>query len=200
MTPTQERRVLAALLFGNFVTGTGVLLPAGMLSELANGFDVSVPVAGALVLVSGLVVALGAPLAAAFTSEIDRRWLLAASMLLYAVCHLASALAPSFVVLLAVRFVLAIPAAIFTPQAAATIGALLPPERRASAITMIFVGWSLATVGGMPIGGFIAHAFGWRVAFLIVALLSALAWVGVARTVPRGVRIASLNLASWREV
>ena len=88
MTPTQERRVLAALLFGNFVTGTGVLLPAGMLSELANGFDVSVPVAGALVLVSGLVVALGAPLAAAFTSEIDRRWLLAASMLLYAVCCL----------------------------------------------------------------------------------------------------------------
>ncbi len=200
MTPAQERRVLAALLFGNFVTGTGILLPAGMLDELARGFDVSVSVTGTLVLVSGLVVAVGAPLAAAFTSAVDRRWLLAASMLLYAVCHAASALAANFAVLLAVRFVLAIPAAVFTPQAAATVGALLPPEHRARAITMIFIGWSLATVGGMPLGGFIAHALGWRVAFLIVAVLSMLAWVGVARTVPHGVKIASLNLASWREV
>jgi len=197
MTPAQERRVLAALLFGNFVTGTGILLPAGMLSELARGFDVSVPAAGTLVLVSGLVVAAGAPLAAAFTSAVDRRWLLAASMLLYAVCHAASAFAPSFAVLIALRFVLAFPAAVFTPQAAASVGAL---ERRAGAITMIFIGWSLATVGGMPLGGFIAHAFGPRAALLIVALLSMLAWVGVARTVPRGVKIPALNLASWREV
>ena len=72
MSPAQERRVLAALLFGNFVTGTGILLPAGMLGELAHGFDVSIPSAGLLLLVSGVVVALGAPLAAAVTSAGQR--------------------------------------------------------------------------------------------------------------------------------
>jgi predicted MFS family arabinose efflux permease len=200
MTPAQERRALAALLFGNFVTGTGVLLPAGMLGELAHVFDVSIPTAGLLMLVSGVVVAIGAPLAAATTSALDRRWLLALAMAVYALCHAASALAPSFAVLLAIRFALAVPAAIFTPQAAATVGALLPPERRSRAITMIFVGWSLATVGGMPLGGYIAHTLGWRVAFLIVAALSAVAWLAVLMTVPKGVRIAPLNVASWREV
>jgi len=200
MSPAQERRVLAALLFGNFVTGTGILLPAGMLGDLAHGFDVSLPRAGLLLLVSGVVVALGAPLAAAFTSAVDRRWLLSASMLLYAVCHMASALAPNFAVLLAVRIVLAIPAAIFTPQAAATVGALLPAKRRGSAITVIFIGWSLATVGGMPLGGYVAHTLGWQVAFLIVAALSIVALLGVWLTVPRGVKIAPLNVASWRRV
>jgi len=200
MSPAQERRVLAALLFGNFVTGTGILLPAGMLGDLAHGFDVSLPRAGLLLLVSGVVVALGAPLAAAFTSAVDRRWLLAASMLLYAVCHMASALAPNFAVLLAVRLVLAIPAAIFTPQAAATVGALLPAKRRGSAITVIFIGWSLATVGGMPLGGYVAHTLGWQVAFLIVAALSIVALLGVWLTVPRSFKIAPLNVASWRRV
>jgi predicted MFS family arabinose efflux permease len=200
MSPAHERRVLAALLFGNFVIGTGVLLPAGMLTELSGSFGVSIPFAGSLMLVSGVVVAVGAPLAAAFASAIDRRLLLIISMALYALCHALSAAAPSFVALLVIRFALAIPAAIFTPQAAATVSALLPPERRSGAITMIFIGWSLATVGGMPLGGYVAHVFGWRVAFTIVAALSVLAWIGVAMTIPKGVRIQPLNLASWGEV
>src|SRR5260221_7618361 len=98
MEPAHERRVLAALLFGNFVIGTGVLLPAGMLTELSSSFSVSIPVAGSLMLVSGIVVAIGAPLAAAFTSGIDRRLLLIVSMALYALCHALSATAPSFAV------------------------------------------------------------------------------------------------------
>lgn len=200
MEPAHERRVLAALLFGNFVIGTGVLLPAGMLTELSSSFGVSIPIAGSLMLVSGIVVAIGAPLAAAFTSDVDRRLLLIVSMALYALCHALSAAAPSFAALLVIRFVLAIPAAIFTPQAAATVTALLPPERRSSAITMIFVGWSLAAVGGMPLGGYIAYAFGWHAAFMIVAALSVLAWLGVSMTVPKGVRIQPLNMASWGEV
>ena len=163
-----------------------------MLGELAHGFDVSIPSAG-LLLVSGVVVALGAPLSAAFTSAVDRRWLLAASMLVCVACHAASALAPNFAVLLAISLLLAIPAAIFTPQAAATVGALFPTERRAGAITLIFIGWSLATVGGMPLGGYVAHTLGWRVAFLIVAALSALALLGVWLTVPQGVKIAPLG-------
>jgi MFS transporter, DHA1 family, inner membrane transport protein len=192
--------MLWALLFGNFVTGTGILLPAGMLSELASGLNVSVPAAGSLILASGAVVALGAPLVAAFTSAVDRRLLLVLSMILYVVTHIAAALSPSFETLLASRIAMAVAAAIFTPQAAATVGALLHSERRSSSITMIFIGWSLATVGGMPLGGYVADTFGWRAAFWVVAAMSVLAAIALWLTVPGGVRIAPLSLASWKQV
>jgi DHA1 family inner membrane transport protein len=198
--PHGERNLLWALLFGNFVIGTGILLPAGMLSDIALAFDVSIPSAGTLMLVSGVVVAIGAPLIAAVTSHIDRRRILVVSMLLYAVCHAISAIAPTFEILLAARFALAISAAIFTPQAAATLSALLPPERRSAAITMVFVGWSLATVGGMPLGGYIAHAWGWQAAFGIVAVMSLMAAFAVWRAVPGMVIITPLTRAWWRRV
>jgi predicted MFS family arabinose efflux permease len=121
-------------------------------------------------------------------------------MAAYAFCHVLSALAPDFTALAVVRFLLAIPAAFFTPQAAATVGVLLPPARRASAITFIFIGWSMATVAGVPLGGYVAHLAGWRVAFLIVAVASAIAAILVWRTVPDGVKIAPLDSASWRRV
>ncbi len=200
LTATRERRILWVLLFGNFVTGTGILLPAGMLTELALGLHVSVPAAGSLMLASGIVVAAGAPLLAGLTSAVDRRLLLVFSLALYAVCHALSALSSSFEMVMAARLALGVSAAIFTPQAASTVGAMLPPERRAAAITMIFVGWSLATVGGMPLGGYVAHSLGWPVAFAIVAALSALACGAVWLTVPAGVRIAPLSLASWKRV
>jgi MFS transporter, DHA1 family, inner membrane transport protein len=131
---------------------------------------------------------------------LDRRLLLVASLVLYGLAHAVSALASNFELVMAARVALAVSAAIFTPQAAATVGALLPPERRSSAITFVFVGWSLATVGGMPLGGYVAHAFGWPLAFAIVAVMSVLAAVAVYLTVPRGVRIAPLSLASWKRV
>ena len=199
-SPSGERGLLWALLFGNFVIGTGILLPAGMLSDIATAFDVSIPTAGALLLVSGVVVAIGAPLIAAVTSHIDRRSILVFSLVLYAVCHAISAVAPTFEILLAARFALAISAAIFTPQAAATLSALLPPERRSAAITMVFVGWSLATVGGMPLGGFVAHVWGWQAAFAIVAVMSGAAALVVWRAVPPAVVIAPLTLAIWKRV
>lgn len=199
-TRVAETRMLWTLLFGNFVTGTGILLPAGMLSELAAGLNVSVPAAGSLILVSGAVVAVGAPLVAAFTSAVDRRRLLLASMAIYVVAHIAAALSPSFEMLMASRVAMAVAAAIFTPQAAATVGALLHSERRSSAITMIFIGWSLATVGGMPLGGYVADKFGWQVAFWVVAAMSVLAAIAVWLTVPGGVRIVPLSAASWKQV
>lgn len=195
-----HRPLLWSLLFGNFVTGTGILLPAGMLNDLAAGLNISIPEAGQIMLVGGLAVAVSAPLVAALTSRIDRRPVLVASMVLYALAHLASALAPNLDVLLAVRIAVGVGAAMFTPQAAATVGTLLPPERRAAAITMIFVGWSLSTVAGVTLGGYLAHALGWQTVYLIVAALSVLAAVLVWMTVPGGVKIAPLNSKSWGDV
>jgi MFS transporter, DHA1 family, inner membrane transport protein len=189
---------LRALLIGNFMIGTGVLLPAGMLNELSLGLDVSVATAGWLTVIGGLVVCFGAPTGAALTSRVDRRKLLAGCLALYCVGHAASALAPNFEFLAVLRGVTVVAAALFTPQAATTAGLLVPPERRAAAISFIFLGWSAASVLGIPLGTLIAAHLGWRTAYAVVAVFSALAFVVIWAAVPGGLRVEPLSLASWK--
>lgn len=195
--PISERTMIWALVFGNFVIGTGVLLPSGMLTDLANGLGVSIPTAGGLMLASGVVVALGSPLVAAFTNSIDRRTILCFSLLLYAAGHAASALAPNFETLLVIRVVMVIGAAIFTPQAAMALGVIIPPERRTAAITLAFLGWSLAMVAGTPLAGWIAHSAGWRSSFVAMTAVSLVALVVVWRAMPGNVKVAPLDPRSW---
>jgi predicted MFS family arabinose efflux permease len=193
-------RAVRAFVFGNFVVGSGVLAVPGMLSDLAAGLGVSVPAAGQLISLGAAVMCLGAPLLASLTSRLDRRRLLVGALALSAAGHAGCALAPGYASLAAVRVVAVVGAAIFTPQAAATIGALAPVERRAGAVTAIFLGWSVASVAGMPLAGLVAAGLGWRASFLLVALLSGGAALWVARVVPAGVAVAPLSLASWRGV
>lgn len=199
MVAVKTTGALRALLIGNFMIGTGVLLPAGMLNDLSDGLDVSVATAGWLTVIGGLVVCFGAPIGAALTSRVDRRRLLAGCLALYCLGHAASALAPNFESLAILRGVSIVAAALFTPQAATTAGLLVPPERRAAAISFIFLGWSAASVLGIPIGTLIAAHLGWRTAYAVVAVFSALAFVVVWAAVPRGLRVEPLSLASWKE-
>jgi predicted MFS family arabinose efflux permease len=197
---SEPRLALWALLVGNFVIGTGILLPAGMLNDLATGFQVMPATAGLLLLVSGLVIGLGAPLFATVTSTVDRRLLLVASLALYAVGHVLSAFAPNFWVLLALRALTVVSAGIFTPQAAACVGLIVPPERRAASIAFIFIGWSVSSVAGVPCGSLIGAWIGWRAAFALMALLSVAALLFVWRTIPAGLRAERLSLSAWQGV
>ena len=187
-----------SLLFGNFVIGCGVMAPVGTLPDVARSLDVSVAVAGQLIAVAAVMMCFGAPLLASWVGSIDRRKLLAASLAWYAIGHALCALMPSFPALLAVRAVTVLGAAVFTPQAAAAIGAMSPPAERAGAITFIFIGWSFASVVGMPMSAWLGDTFGWQSAFLAIAAIGAVGAAWVAATVPAGVRPPSLTLASWR--
>ena len=195
-----ERSALWALLAGNFIIGTGILLPAGMMNDLAAGLGVSVAKGGSLIWAGAIVIGASAPLIAAVTSEVDRRLLLAGTLLLYVVGHVLSALSLNFEMLLAIRVVTTLSAGVFTPQAAATVGLLLPPERRAAGIAFIFLGWSTASVLGMPMGSLIGATLGWRTAYALLAILSLVAMAGLWRGLPRGLRVQRLSLASWKGV
>ncbi|HLS55011.1 MAG TPA: MFS transporter [Zeimonas sp.] len=195
-----SRPAIRALLFGNFAIGTGVMVVPGMLGDLARGLDVSVPTAGQLIALAAFVTCVGAPLAAAFTSRIDRRVLLVGSLLLYTVGHAACALAPGYASLAVLRAITVVSAAVFTPQAAATVALLVPPAQRSGAVAAIFVGWSVASVLGMPIGNLIAAHAGWRWGFAVSSLLAAIAAAWVARTIPGGLTVPPLSGAAWRAV
>ena len=186
-----------ALLVGNFVIGTSVLAPAGMLTELAEAFAVSVRHASLLITFGALIMCVGSPLLSWSTSRLDRRLLLCGSLLVIAVSQLASAFADSFGKLLAARLVLLTAAAPFTPQAAGVVGMLVSSERRASTIAYVFLGWSLSTALGIPLVTSIASGLGWQrvhTAIAVVALASALL---LAWRLPSGMRTPPVDLATW---
>ena len=201
MTPipdeARHRLALWSLLFGNFVIGTGVLLPAGLLNVLGADLQVPPATAGLLLFAGGLVVGIGAPVLAGLTSRFDRRLLLAVSAAIFAVGHGLAALAPEFWSLLVIRTLTMVAVTVFTPQAAVTVGLLVPPERRSEAIAFIFIGWSLASVVGIPLGSILGTEFGWRVTFLVMALLAGLSCFGVMQSLRPGLRVQPLQFSSW---
>lgn len=189
-----------ALLFGNFTIGCGVMVTTGTLNDLSRSLQVSVPVAGQLIAVAAVSMALGAPLLAAWVAGVDRRRLLSLALLWYAAGHLLSMLMPSYAALLPMRAIAVLGAAVFTPQAAAAVGVMAPPEQRGRAITFVFLGWSVASVLGMPLSAWLGESLGWRWAFGGVGVLSALAASWVWATVPDGVKPAALTRAHWLQV
>lgn len=191
--------ILWPLLFGNFVIGTGVMIVPGTLNEISGSLHVPVATAGTLISASALLMCIGAPLCAALVAGWDRRRLLALSMLWYGLLHLACTLAPSFAALLPLRVVAMIAPAIFTPQAAACVGLLVPPEQRGRAITFVFLGWSVASVLGMPIGAYVGGTLGWQAAFALVGVFSLASAAWVWRAMPDGVRPSALSMAAWKE-
>lgn len=196
---TSESLRLWTLLAGNFIIGTGVLMPAGLLNEITADLSITAARAGLLMLVGGVVVAVTAPLVAGLTSSIDRRRLLVFALTLYAAGHLAAAMAPGFAWLAVIRAVTVVGAAIFTPQAAAAVGLLVPPNRRAGAIAFIFIGWSAASVAGIPISSYLATLVGWRSVMAGMGVACALAAAGVWAVLPAGLFVQRLNAAAWRD-
>jgi predicted MFS family arabinose efflux permease len=187
------------LLFGNFVIGTGVMVVPGTLNELSESLQVSVSSAGQLISSGAFMMAVAAPLFAALAAGWDRRRLLALSLLWFGLLHAACALIDTLAGLLPLRVLSLVAPAIFTPQAAASVGLLVPLEQRGRAITFIFLGWSVASVVGMPIASFIGGTLGWRSAFLMVAVMSVVGAAWVWRTLPSGIRPPALSRAAWMQ-
>src|SRR5262245_56496811 len=187
--PTSMDLRLAVLCFGNFIIGTGTLVVPGMLPALAGGLGVTVPVAAQLITAFALTVCLSAPLLAALTARFDRRRLLVAVQLLFAAGHLASAFVSGLHELMVLRVLSSVGAALFTAQAASTAALLVPPERRGSAIAFVFMGWSIASVVGMPVGAYVAETLGWRAGFALVAAGALIAAAALQFTIPAGLKV-----------
>jgi predicted MFS family arabinose efflux permease len=161
--------------------------------------QVSVATAGQLISAAALMMCIGAPLFAAVVAGWDRRRLLALSMAWYGVLHFACIASPNFATLVMLRVLAVISPAIFTPQAAACIGLLVPPEQRGRAITFVFLGWSIASVLGLPMGAYVGGEYGWRSAFALVGVMSLVSALWVWRKMPDGVKPPALSAAAWGE-
>lgn len=188
------------LLFGNFFIGCGVMVVGGALNDISADLQVSVSMVGQLIAVAALMMGVGAPILATMLSRVDRKWLLPGALLWYAVGHALCAFCPSYALLLPVRALTVLGAAVFTPQAAATVGLLTPPDKRGQAITFVFLGWSAAAVVGTPLSAWIGERLGWQVAMLLISLGALVVSVWVYRLLPGGFKPPATSLSSWKTV
>lgn len=189
-----------ALMLGNVVTGCSVLAPAGMLPELSSGLDISIRTAGLLITFGAMTLCVGSPLTAWLTSRIERRSLLTATLALLAAGNIASAFAPDYASLLAIRLVMLAVGALYTPQAAGTAAMTVPVAKRGSTIAYVFLGWSLAAAVGLPLITFIASRYGWRVSYGAIGALGCLSFLLLLVRLPAGLKGTLVDLKTWGEV
>ena len=189
-----------ALMLGNIVTGCSVMAPAGMLSELSSGLGVSIRDAGLLVTFGAIMLCVGSPVAASLTSRIERRTLLTATLAILALGNVASAFAPDYASLLAIRLVMLAVGALYTPQAAGTAALIVPAEKRGSTIAYIFLGWSLAAAIGLPLIALIASRYGWRAVYGGIGAIGCISFLLLAWRLPRGLTGTPVDLKTWADV
>lgn len=175
---------VAILALGTFAVGTDAFIISGFLPSIADTLQASNSATGLSVTVFAATYALLAPVLATVTAPWPRNRVLVGALAVLAVANLVSALAPDIWTLLASRVLAAVGAAAYTPTATAAGGALVRPESRARAFSVVTGGLTVATALGVPLGNLVSHWFGWRSALGMVAALAALACAGIALIMP----------------
>ncbi|MFE7357816.1 MFS transporter [Streptomyces sp. NPDC057543] len=195
---------LLALAIGAFGIGTTEFVIMGVLPQVAGDFGVTIPAAGWLVSGYALGVVFGAPLLTVLGTKVSRKKMLMFLMTLFVIGNALSAIAPSFGVMLIGRIVASLAHGAFFGIGSVVAAGLVAPEKKASAISLMFMGLTVANIVGVPGGTYIGQTAGWRVTFVIVAALGVIGFLGVAKLVPEMGRPDSVTVrtefAAFRNV
>lgn len=177
---------LFALAVGAFAIGTTEFSPMGLLPVIAEGVQVSIPTAGMLVSAYAIGVMLGAPVMTLLFSRWGRRKALVALMLIFTVGNLLSALAPGYTSLLLSRLITSLNHGAFFGIGAVVAASVVPKDKQASAIAAMFMGLTVANIGGVPVATWVGQQLGWRLAFGGTAVLGLITMVALWLALPAG--------------
>ncbi|MBE1160387.1 MFS transporter [Dyella acidiphila] len=175
---------LYALAAGAFGIGTTEFVIMGLLMQVAADLKVSIATAGLLISGYALGVFVGAPVLTVATSRLPRKLVLLALMAIFTIGNVFCALAPNYTVLLLARVITALAHGTFFGVGAVVATSLVAPDRRASAISIMFTGLTIATLLGVPAGAWLGLHFGWRSTFWAVAAIGVVAMLVIAALVP----------------
>jgi DHA1 family inner membrane transport protein len=178
---------ILALAIASFCIGTTEFVIMGLLPEVAADLAVSIPSAGLLVTGYALGVVFGAPIIAVATAHMRRKPVLVALASLFVVGNFLCAVAPTYWTLMAARVITAFGHGAFFGIGSVVAASLVPKNKQASAIALMFAGLTLANILGVPGGTALGEAFGWRATFLAVVLLGLLSVAAIAWLVPSDV-------------
>jgi DHA1 family inner membrane transport protein len=173
-----------ALSLAAFCIGTTEFIVSGILLAVSKDLSVTIPVAGLLVTGYAAGVAVGGPVLGLSMTRIPLKLAILLVMSVFAIGQLLCAFAPNYELLLAARLVSACGHGVFFGVASVAVSHMVPPERRGAALSLMIGGITVANILGLPIGTAIGNAYGWRVAFVVIAVMAVLSVLAVLVTVP----------------
>ncbi len=175
---------LLALAMSAFAIGTTEFVIMGLLPDVAGDLAISIPTAGWLISGYALGVAIGAPIMALLTARLPRKLSLVLLMVIFIVGNILCALALNYHFLMLARIITALCHGAFFGIGAVVAASLVAPNRKASAVALMFMGLTLANVLGVPIGTWFGQLYGWRSTFWGVAIIGVVAFVALIVSLP----------------
>lgn len=176
---------LLVLALSAFAIGTTEFVIMGLLPDVASDLSVSIPSAGWLVSGYAFAVAIGAPIMALLTARLPRRTALLMLMGIFIVGNLLCAIAANYGLLMLARIITALCHGAFFGIGSVVAASLVPANRKASAVALMFTGLTLANVLGVPMGTALGQATGWRSTFWAVTVIGVVALIGLWRVLPK---------------
>ncbi|WP_159876318.1 MULTISPECIES: MFS transporter [Aquitalea] len=177
---------LLALAMGAFSIGTTEFSPMGLLPVIAQGVHASIPAAGMLITAYAIGVMLGAPLMTILLSHWPRRRALIVLMSIFTVGNLLSAVSTDYTTLLLARLVTSLNHGAFFGLGSLVAASVVPRHKQASAVATMFMGLTIANIGGVPAATWLGQAIGWRMSFAATAVLGLITMLTLRLALPRG--------------
>lgn len=177
---------LLALAVGAFAIGTTEFSPMGFLPEIARDLEISIPRAGMLISAYALGVMLGAPLMTLWLSRYSKRKSLILLMAIFTIGNILATLAPNYLGLMGARIITSLNHGAFFGIGSVVAASVVPKDKQASAVAMMFMGLTIANIGGVPLATWIGQHIGWRMAFLGISLLGLLTIFSLWKALPEG--------------
>ncbi len=184
--PVKAGLPLLALAVGAFGIGVTEFSPMGLLPVIAEGVDVSIPSAGMLISAYAVGVMVGAPVMTLAFSRWSKRKALILLMAIFTIGNLLSALSPNYATLLLARLVTSLNHGAFFGLGSLVAASVVPRHKQASAVATMFMGLTIANVGGVPAATWLGQAIGWRMSFVATAGLGLIAMLALWRALPAG--------------
>lgn len=177
---------LLALAVGAFAIGTTEFSPMGFLPEIARDLEISIPRAGMLISAYALGVMLGAPLMTLWLSRYSKRKSLILLMAIFTIGNILATLAPNYLGLMGARIITSLNHGAFFGIGSVVAASVVAKDKQASAVAMMFMGLTIANIGGVPLATWIGQHIGWRMAFLGISLLGLLTMFSLWKALPEG--------------
>lgn len=163
--------ILLLIAINAFVIGLTEFISVGLIPMFVNDFHITEQVASLAVTFYAVGVIIGAPILSVATNKMNRKNVLLLVMGIFVVGNAIVLTAPTFEILIFGRFTSAFAHGLFMTAASIIAAGVVEPERKSSAIAIMFTGLTVATIFGVPVGTFLAAFFSWQVTFLIITLL-----------------------------
>lgn len=169
--------ILGALAICAFAIGSTEFISVGLLPLISKDMGTTISLTSLTVSLYAIGVTIGAPLLTVLTKKLNRKTLMLLIMLVFIIGNLTVAIAPTFTIIIVGRVISAMAHGIFMSVSSLVAADVVQPEKRASAIAIMFTGLTVATVTGVPLGTYIGQTTNWRMSFVFIAVIGIIGFI-----------------------